>query len=282
MSKDPTRTTGLRRKFMADINRRVRKLKKDIVNLIMTEDAFGIVPQKKLKLNAEAQRWVFQTDAGKVKSFQAWLQAEVDSGVLTQIGTGYPWTNPYIESSYKKGMVRAYTDVHHAELAKSTDFFDGTKEQFLTQAFAAPESISKLQLLYTRSFAQLKGYTDAMSQTTTRVLAEALAGGHGAAKTARALTESIDGLTRTRGMTIARTEMIYAHAEGQLDGFVVLGVDKIHLQVEWSTAGDNRVCARCAEREGDLFTVEEARGWIPLHPNCRCAWIPGPDPALKK
>ena len=43
---------------------------------------------------------------------------------------------------------------------------------------------------------------------------------------------------------------------------------------EWMTAGDQRVCARCQANEGHRFTIEQARNMIPLHPQCRCAWVP--------
>ena len=43
---------------------------------------------------------------------------------------------------------------------------------------------------------------------------------------------------------------------------------------EWTTAGDERVCPECGGWEGIKMTIEEARGMIPLHPNCRCDWLP--------
>jgi hypothetical protein len=41
------------------------------------------------------------------------------------------------------------------------------------------------------------------------------------------------------------------------------------------TAGDDLVCFRCqdASEEGP-YSLAEAQGLLPLHPNCRCAWVP--------
>lgn len=41
------------------------------------------------------------------------------------------------------------------------------------------------------------------------------------------------------------------------------------------TAGDDRVCQVCedASEEGP-YSLEEAQGILPLHPRCRCAWVP--------
>jgi hypothetical protein len=40
------------------------------------------------------------------------------------------------------------------------------------------------------------------------------------------------------------------------------------------TAGDDRVCKICLAAAEDTYTLDEARGLIPLHPRCRCAWVP--------
>ena len=107
-----------------------------------------------------------------------------------------------------------------------------------------------------------------------RILSDGLIKGEGPAKIARSLTDNIKKMTRTRANVIARTEIIHAHAEGQLDSFQRLNIEEVSAMVEWSTAGDDRVCEQCLSLEGETFTIEEARGQIPLHPNCRCAWMP--------
>jgi hypothetical protein len=61
---------------------------------------------------------------------------------------------------------------------------------------------------------------------------------------------------------------IHAHAEGQLDAFDRLGIKDLGIQAEWSTAGDERVCPLCQGYEGKIMPISEARGMIPLHPNC--------------
>jgi hypothetical protein len=41
------------------------------------------------------------------------------------------------------------------------------------------------------------------------------------------------------------------------------------------TAGDDDVCIVCQDLEDDNpYTIAEARGLIPAHPHCRCAWAP--------
>ncbi len=279
LKRDPTRTTTLRKRFMADIRRRFRKVEKLNTELIVKDDVFGLIPGQPFQVNTtniEKQAWRFQTDSQKVKIYRKWLQQQIDAEILTPIGgiSDKPWTAEYVESAYKKGVLRAYTDIHAEVLAESVDFFEGGKAQFLREAFSSPEALSKIELLSTRAFEELRGVTATMSQQLSRHLANGLAQGQGPATIARNMRMSIGGLTRTRAMMIARTEIIAAHAEGQLDSYERLGVEEVGILAEWSTAGDDRVCPLCDELEGAVMKVKEARGLIPRHPNCRCAWIP--------
>ena len=270
---DPTRTTMLRKKFMADMTRRFRKLSKAIQVLVVDDDVFGLEGPAVLQVR---QVWRFRTDAQKVKAYRTWLQQQVDAGILTPVGgiSGKPWTAPYIESAYKKGGLRAYTDLRAEELANYPSLFKGGQAEFIRTAFGQPEVLHKIELLYERAFDELKGVTAVMGQQMSRTLSEGLAQGYGAKKIARNLRKNVTAITRTRANVIARTEIVRAHAEGQLDAFERLGVEELQLMAEWSTAGDERVCAECGELEGVVMTVKEARGLLPRHPNCRCAWIP--------
>jgi len=275
---DPTHTVTLRRAHVADMLRRFRSLEADVYDAVVTMDVFGLSGGTALGppvQNVDWQSFRFATDAQKLAGFQSWFKGQVDAGLLTVEGiTGDPWTAKYVNSAYRKGVLRAYTDTHRAGLLAAAGFYAGSKAEFLRAAFSRPERVSKLRLLYTRSYEELSGISAATAQTVGRVLAQGIADGKGARVLAKELQGAVQGMSRTRASTLARTEIIHAHAEGQLDGFEEMGVDEIGIQAEWLTAQDDRVCATCAELEGQLFSVDEARGLLPRHPNCRCAWIP--------
>ncbi len=277
---DPTRTTMLRKKFVADMNRRFKKLSRAIQELVVDDDAFGLAADDSFltltNRQVEKQAWRFRTNTQKIKAYRKWLQEQIDANILTTVGgiSDKPWTATYIESAYRKGAVRAYVDVHAEELAEDIPFYLGGKAQFLRETFTQPEILEKIELLYTRAFEELRGVTTAMSQQMSRILADGLSQGYGPKKIARNLKNNVAKLNKTRARVIARTEIIRAHAEGQLDAFERLGVKELRLMAEWSTAGDERVCAECGELEGVVMTIDEARGLVPRHPNCRCMWIP--------
>jgi SPP1 gp7 family putative phage head morphogenesis protein len=259
---------------MAETKRRIADFKKALYELMVTDDAFDLNPTEPgLKLHAKKE-YRFRTSSQKMDAFNDWLTRMIDGKVLG-IGKGEnAWTAKYIDSAYKKGLVRSYTTVRKIDLSKPLGFYEGRRTEFLRSSFGGPESADKVRFLATRTFNGMKGFTEAMKQELNRILADGMVNGKGARAVASDMVKRIDGLTRKRALVIARTEAIAAHAQGQLDAFKALGVEEVGADVEWSTAGDDSVCPLCHEMEGKVFTIEEAQGKIPLHPNCRCAWIP--------
>jgi SPP1 gp7 family putative phage head morphogenesis protein len=263
----------LRRAFMADMKRRFAKLRREVVKFFMETDALGMKERKPLVFMAQPQprEHQFLTDAAKLTAFNNWLKQQIEIGVFSVApGTplGQPWTATYIESAYKRGQINAFMASRAGSLAEQAGIGEQSLEVFLRTAFGQPEMMSKVQLLATRAFEQLKGVTASMAADMNRILAQGMIDGRGVLPIAREMARTIDGLTFKRALMIARSELISAHAEGQLDSFVRLGVEELGLRAELSTVGDDRVCDICAPLDGKIYTIEEARGVIPLHVNC--------------
>lgn len=72
----------------------------------------------------------------------------------------------------------------------------------------------------------------------------------------------------------AKNAVIKGHAEGQLDVYETVGVKILVRMVEFTTARDMKVCPTCRMYARTRLTPDKARGVIPLHPNCRCIWVP--------
>jgi len=280
---DPTKTTMLRRRYVGDMKRRFREIRKAVNELVLTLDVFGLKePQSTFKFdakkgtfvsvalqNVEKEAWKFRTSKQKVKSFNIWMQDQYDQNIFEG-----DWTDKYVTSAYRKGIENGYSQVNKRVPGGSTDFYQGGKQQFVQSAFGAPETREKLELLYTRTFEELKGVTAAMSQQMSRVLTTGLANGYGPAQIARELTKTIDTITNTRALALARTEIINVHADAQLDSYQMMDIGEVKLQAEYSTADDALVCEICAPDEGKIMSIAEARGLITQHPNCRCSWNP--------
>ncbi len=75
---------------------------------------------------------------------------------------------------------------------------------------------------------------------------------------------------RERTEMIARTESSRANAEGALNVYEAEGVT-----TEWiAVTGNDFDPEFCQDNDGKVFTIAEARGMIPAHPNCECIWGP--------
>lgn len=278
---DPSRTLRLRTQYVRGVRSRFAELQKDILSLLLIEDAFGLKSRSDVSslrgvdLLANT-RWQFDTDAAKVQQFRQWLDAKTKEGVLGfEMGPeGSPdvWSSGFVHSAYRQGLNRGYID-SKPNLKKAAGFIEGSQAEFLNQAFNQPETLSKIQSIYTRNYSNLRGMTDDMANKLTQTLAKGLAEGRNPNDIARTIRKQLN-ISKHRATVIARTEIIHAHAEGQLDAFELLGVDDVGIMAEWHTAGDSRVCELCGALESVVMTVKEARGLIPRHPQCRCAWKP--------
>lgn len=292
---DPTHTTALRNVFAADMKRRFRELEKAIRIGVEKRDCFGLKkPVHTLQITPPVERaFAFTRSQAKITEFTKWLERQVQVGILTvqdleQVGTGIEavWTNKYLYDSYKRGIIRARYEMIRAGREVPTVEDSGG----INTVMSLPYHIDRLGLVYTRLFSDLKGITEAMDTAISRILAQGLADGDGPALLARKMVSAINGegvgelgITDTLGRFIpasrraeilARTEIIRAHHVATIQEYRNFGVLNIHIQGEWRTAGDKRVCSECEKLEGKIFSLDEIEGLIPLHPLCRCIALP--------
>jgi SPP1 gp7 family putative phage head morphogenesis protein len=301
---DPTWTLGLRNQFAREMAKRFARLRGVIRRAIVEEDAFGLmaggdnlfflrnaIPAEDL-IPPGRRAFDFPTSSAKVEGFMEWLRQQSDKGILElrtipQIGAGIEaaWTNKFIENAFKRGINRARIQLRSA----GYDVPSISESGGIDVVFNHPLHLDRAGLLYTRTFNDLKGITAAMDQQLSRLLAQGIADGLNPREIARQLTKTIKGpigglgITDTLGRFIpaerrarllARTEVIRAHAEAQLQEFKNWGVEGVTVKAEFRTAGDDRVCAVCQSLEGKVYSLKEASGVIPVHPDCRCMFVP--------
>jgi len=254
------------------MNKRFRLLKGQILKLIIDEDALGLRSRRTPVTN----RWQFRSDSEGVEAFHDWVLQQSNEGVIGSNVSGDNWMTNYIEEAHEKGKARAFDDYRkgYAQDASTADFYLGSKQEFLRSAFDRAVSADKVRLLASRAYTDLVNVTATMATQMRRTLTDGIIRGDSPRKVARELNRTVDKIGATRARTIARTETIRAHAEGQLDALEKLGVEELGVLVEWSSTGDDRVCQLCLPLDGVTLKLKEARGMLPRHPNCRCAWIP--------
>ena len=304
LQRDPTHTTTLRNQFSRAMGKRFRELRGLIRKAIVDRDCFGLqnnpTNQNDLTTQALPQRrqFDFPRSQDKVSAFMDWLRKQEDQGILEirpgqQLGEAVDnaWTNTYIDSAYQKGIVRGRQELRQAGYtSRAGDPIPALEEPGeVAAAFNQPFHMDRVGLMYTRTFNELKGITDAMDQQISRVLSQAMAEGRNPNEIARLLTRTISGPSGDLGLTdtlgrwipaerrariMARTEVIRSHHVATIQEYRNWQVEGVKVQAEWSTAGDARVCRICATLEGSVYDLKTIEGMIPRHPQCRCIALP--------
>jgi len=295
-SYDPTHTTTLRKVFSNAMKQRFNELLLLVVVAIVRQDCFGLSKDKLVLHQMTPPSWQqfnYARNADKLEAFMKWLNEQVDNGILEvghlrQIGRPVEdnWMNIYLFDSYKRGVIRARYEMRKAGFdVKSIDESGG-----IDIVMGLPFHIDRLGLIFARAYSDLKGITADMDTIISRILAQGLADGDGPALLARKLVAAINGSNLgdlalkdsigrfipalQRATLLSRTGIIRAHHLATIQEYRNWGVLGVTVKGEWITAGDNRVCPKCASMEGKIFTLDEIEYMIPLHPDCRCMALP--------
>ena len=292
---DPTRTLTIRRAFAADVTRRFRAVAGAMVQAVDENDVFGLrgiqrAPVFNQRLTVPVpgpNQFAFETTQAKVTAFMDWLGELADAEILevtTRTGgraaLNARWTDTYIRQAYSRGVQRARTELNKVGVEMPDAPVSGM--------FNQPIHADRLGMLYTRTFDELRGITEAMDQQISRVLTQGLAQGKNPKVIARELNRTVQGgrglpPVQTRGgasmspmqraKTMARTEIIRAHNVANVAEYRAAGLERGRIMAEFSTAGYG-VCPVCAQYEGAIMKLSDIEWLIPVHPNCRCVALP--------
>lgn len=283
---DPTRTGFLRRRLHGDITARFEVFRKQLYDLLVRQDSFGLGRKPNFLLFNED--WRYLSKDKQVDELKRWLKYKTGQLFLKQgqDDSTQSWLGQYIKQAYGKGLKRANDDwkkptgVLTMPKEAGQIFQQGQIAEFMRQSFGGPIAVEKVQGLAARTFSDLEGVTEQMSSAIVRTLLDGTVNGLNPRQIGTELNTLVNGY-KNRGTTIARTEVIRSFNEGALDGLENLGATQIGVMVEWTTSGlgitkkgNPSPCPKCAPLANLVLTLEEARGLLPRHPNCMCSIVP--------
>lgn len=289
---DPTRTIQIRNAFVNDFRKRFAKIIRLIRETIVTNDALNLTnaatsavrrgprPNAPNRGNRALNRYDFPSDvAGKADAFMRWIK-EVEAAQLFEVydeggpvpENAPPWQQLHLRSAYSKALSDANGRLHTIGTPSGL-----SSAEAIRIGLNMPIHAAAINIIFSRNYHLLRDITTTMDKDIALVLADGLARGLGPRQIAKLLADKV-GITLRRAERIARTEVIHAYTEATLNAYQTAGVTEVTPLVEFATAGDERVCSRCRaiDREGKTYTIQQARGIIPVHPNCRCVWLPVP------
>jgi SPP1 gp7 family putative phage head morphogenesis protein len=286
---DPANILRLQLKYERALLKKITDIEKIIKYAIVDRDVFGLNEQFAImQLTPPPQRaFSFDTNTKKIQAFIEWLNSLINEdllrlGVMADVGeVNEFWGNVYIFESYKRGVQDIRFDLKQQGVY---DFRD------LDAVMHTPVHLNRVAQMFLRNYENLKGITADMSKQLATALSEGFINGLWPRVIAKNLVELIekgkmtdiaikDKLGRTistkrRASLLARTECIAAHINGAVEECLRMGYKEGQIYAEYIAGYDNRVCDTCANMHMQTFTLEEIRALIPVHPQCRCTFVP--------
>jgi hypothetical protein len=283
MRRDPTQTHDLRRRFKQVLDRRWAAVANVITKAMVVEDRWGIATISPRFIG------IIQQSGSQVKDFQDFVDAALNHVILGDDRD--MWVGTFITQAFERGWKRAQVQ---------------TGMEF-------PVAYDRASVVTALCITELQGAMEAASQQAVRAFSEGLIAHDKPRKIAVAIKDRIMRIGRTRSRATVSAQIVRAYSEATLDVFELARVPAVGLVpehyrrprvqdadlpsartirrirqkerrltrmgiVEVLTAGDDDVCPECEDIADDgPYTINQARGLIPAHPECRCAFVPADD-----
>jgi SPP1 gp7 family putative phage head morphogenesis protein len=262
---DPTATLTLRKEYTQRLRGVLARINAEIRRGVVERNVFGLRSGalQAARTPDPLHDLSFERRDGAVEQFRDWLETQERKG---RVAVFTARENTYVRAAYERGLEQADTDLGAVGVTPP--------EASVAASLNLPVHREQLQALYTRNLTEWDGITSAMNQQISRELADGLAQGQNPTAIARSISDRVEKVGKKRATDLARTEIIRSHADATLNRYEQAGVTEVVGQAELSTAGDQRVCPICESLDGQTFSLDEARGLVPVHVRCRCRWQP--------
>lgn len=293
--RDPTNTLTLRLKFRGDVSMRFRALRRLVIDSIVDKDFFGLS-----SVSTQGVINAMMLGNNRLSAFNDWLY-EAERRLV--IGGNAEWMRPYVRRAYLAGVHRAEQLVgRRVELdvdAREEIIFGLARSELDGLVEAANQQSSRVlaSALIARQrpraiAAAVVDRLDKVGLTRARSMSQTIIVHAHATATLDAFRAAGVGRVgvQAEGVRVARPPLADSiAAPGNLISlFDAARRAKAKARpkkkkartgefVSILTAGDTDVCPECEDLEGQVMTLDEAYGTIPVHPNCRCVFVPEMD-----
>jgi SPP1 gp7 family putative phage head morphogenesis protein len=253
MKRDPTAAEPLIRRYEKSLTRLFEDYKTEVSKILDRQSILQPITEKaasRYPANPPMPpRIRFTVDTKAV-------QQHLDLAGLTQVEIpGELIINEETERAYRQGM--EYGNRQLKSVGSGIALGQG------------PKDARMLQALKDRSLADLKGITSSTSTEIMRVITDGIVYDRQLKDITRDIVRSVDNVGITRATMMVRTETMKAVNTGVISRYESAGAE----EVEFLAALDDKTCEECEELNGKTFPIGDAPE-VPVHPNCRCSWIP--------
>lgn len=303
---DPTQTRMVVLAWQRELVRRLTAVRRLVRQSVRELDVLGLSPRPSALQTVAAMSMGRGTlparglahgrASEKVDAFAQWVKQTLHEqlvgsplGSPSSSASRNSWQNRYIQQAYRRGMLGAAArlrargakievgagvpppTMRRGKLIRDAK---GGKKGSIGSGPSEQQHRDRIELIQSRAYNELEGISNTAAQKITRIVSRGVQENWTPEEIAGELDSQIRALGEGRARTIARTETVAAYSEASLNAFEEAGIEGVTIEAEFVTAGDDDVCPECDSMEGDVMSIDEARGLIPVHPNCRCAFNP--------
>jgi hypothetical protein len=290
---DPLKTREVRERYFRQIRARLRRARRVILGILNRADASAFGPpslpgaqgppitlvrnaEEDLSVDVRIGAGAFEAVAlGRTKEFQLLLE-EIIQELLIHEGieelASYEvaeYAERAIEQAYQIGV--SFAARHAASGTPSQKAIERLRRALvkLPTHRGAARALGRMQVQ------RLSGLSVDVAIQIREAVENAIDQRYTRDQVA-ALIDKIFGIGETRAKTIAYTEVTKAHAQGALNAYRSMRFEQVRARVEFTlnVHGDAAPCPRCIALEDKRYTLDQAVGVIPVHPNCQCGWTP--------
>jgi hypothetical protein len=253
---DPTSTTTVQRELSRWLRGRLGELNAEVRRLVKDEDALNL-------RNGQLSRWGNLSPDERARRLDEFV-AERGDRILKKIERGE--VDPFIEQAARRGVKDATADLrkHNLDVADPEDTFQDSSVQ------------EDIALARERLRGEVAGDLATYRSEVRRLATSGMAAGISVSVLVEDITERAS-VAKSRVTADAAGEIVNTYSTTQLTSYETVSDEVkpvLTTEVEWITAGDDRVCEECQALSDQDWTLERARSEdpIPVHQYCRCRW----------
>lgn len=259
-NKDPTGIDRLERGAMKEFARRMKKV----------GNAYAAALERFPATLAVNARYEYQLDPVLLTMTLNDASILVDAVLLEGDQSNNWFTELYVETAVIRGTAQTF-----ANLTQQSSVYAADRESLQALLMSEPYQ-RRMELVYARTFEEMKGLTATTKRNMARVLTDGIGRGLNPREVARNLREQV-GIETRRANTIARTEMTGALRRARWDEATEarealgLRIMLLHYSALSPTTRQSH-----AIRHSHLYTVEAVREWYSIGANainCKCSQV---------
>lgn len=259
---DPTGQSGNTKRAKAEIARRIRSARQPVRAVLDS------IPVQAITTNAQ---YIYELDAMRYQLVFDEIQRIIDNALGISRTGGKPprwFFDAYLTAAYQPGTGQAAATIaaQVPDMAQQLDL-----QQILT---SAPYQ-RRIQLVYSRTFNNMRGFSGQAAEDLARVLANGVAAGQSPRNISATMSGVFDYLEGYRALRIARTEINKAYTEARNDqaedARQRLGLD---VRVMHVSALVEATRATHAARHAHIFLPQDQKTWWDTGTNrinCLCS-----------